>query len=156
MEDTEPVVTFIGKNLAKRGYRFQHMGASEECKTCKIYQVCIQPLEVGRIYEVVDVLDNEFTCPVLKDLVKVVRVKETAKEVGIQANKTFSGATLSFQPQECPNQISCEFRKFCVPAGLKEGDKLIISKIIRKRVPCSEGKEISLVLVHRRMPQARS
>ncbi len=154
MEEPESVITFIAKNLAKPGYRFQHMGESEKCKTCKMFQVCIQPLEVGRIYEVVEILENEFECPVHEEQIKVVRVKETEKEVGMPTNMIFSGATTSFQPQECLDLI-CEFMKFCVPVGLKEGDKVRISKIIRKNLNCGEGKEISIALVAR-IPQDRS
>ncbi len=149
MDNLEPVITFIAKNLAKPGYRFQHMGESEKCKTCKMYQVCIQPLEAERIYEVVEILENEFECPIHEEQIKVVRVKETEKEVVIPTNMTFSGATISFQPQECPE--ICDFRKFCVPAGLKEGDKVRIIDTIKK-AECSEGKEISVVLVAR-IPQ---
>jgi uncharacterized protein (UPF0179 family) len=152
MEEPEPVITFIAKNLAKPGYKFQHMGESEKCKTCKMYHVCIQPLEVGRVYEVVDVLENEFECPIHEEQIKVVRVKETKKEVGIPSNMTFSGATISFQPQDCLE--ICDFREFCVPAGLKEGDKVRILEVIKK-VECSEGKEISIALVVR-IPQDRS
>jgi uncharacterized protein (UPF0179 family) len=154
MEDPEPVITFIAKNLAKPGYKFQfqHMAESEKCKNCKMYQVCIQPLVVERIYEVVEVLENEFECPIHEEQIKVVRVKETKKEVGIPSNMTFSGAIISFQPQDC-HEI-CEFRKFCVPAGLKDGDKIRIIETIQK-VECSEGKEISIVLVSR-IPHDRS
>ncbi|MFX1518903.1 MAG: UPF0179 family protein [Promethearchaeota archaeon] len=154
MEDPEPepVITFIAKNLAKPGYKFQHIGESEKCKVCKIYNVCIQPLEVERIYEVVEVLENEFECPIHEEQIKVVRVRETKKEVGIPSSMTFSGATISFQPQDC-HEI-CESRKFCVPAGLKEGDKVRIIDTIEK-VKCREGKEISLALVAR-IPQDRS
>lgn len=149
MEDTDPVITFIAKNLAKSGYKFQHMGDSKQCKTCKMYQVCIQPLEAERIYEVIEVLENEFECPLHEEQIKVVRVKETEKEVGIPTNITFSGATTSFQPQDCTE--ICEFRKFCVPVGLKEGDKVRILDIIQ-RLPssaCGEGNEISIALVAR-------
>ncbi|MFX1465943.1 MAG: UPF0179 family protein [Promethearchaeota archaeon] len=146
MEEPEPVITFIAKNLAKPGYKFQHMGESENCKNCKMYQVCIQPLEAERIYEVIEVLENEFECPQHEEQIKVVRVKETEKEVGIPTNITFSGATISFYPQDCTE--ICEFRKFCAPAGLKEGDKIRILDIIKK-VECGEGNEISIVLVAR-------
>ena len=146
MEDTVPVITFIAKNLAKSGYKFQHMGDSKQCKTCKMYQVCIQPLEAERIYEVIEVLENEFECPLHEEQIKVVRVKETEKKVGIPTNITFSGATTSFQPQDCTE--ICEFRKFCVPVGLKEGDKVRILDIIQK-VECGEGNEISIALVAR-------
>jgi uncharacterized protein (UPF0179 family) len=143
MEDPESVITFIAKNLAKLGYRFQHMGELEKCKTCKMYQVCIQSLEAKRIYEVID---NEFECPLHEEQIKVVRVKETEKKVGIPTNMTFSGATMSFQPQDCPE--ICEFRKFCVPVGLKEGDKVRIIDILKK-VECRQGKGISIALVAR-------
>lgn len=152
MEDTDTVITFIAKNLAKPGYKFQHMGDSEQCKTCKMYQVCIQPLETERIYEVIEVLENEFECPLHEEQIKVVRVKETDIEVGIPTNITFSGATISFQSQDCTE--ICEFRKFCVPVGLKEGDKVRILDIIQK-VECSEGNEISIALVTR-ISQERS
>jgi uncharacterized protein (UPF0179 family) len=111
-----------------------------------MYQVCIQPLEAERIYEVIEVLANEFDCPLHEEQIKVVRVKETEKEIGIPTNITFSGATISFQPQDCTE--ICEFRKFCVPVGLKEGDKVRILEIIQK-VECGEGNEISIVLVAR-------
>ena len=150
MEDTEPVITFIAKNLAKTGFKFQHIGDSDRCKTCKMYQVCIQPLEAERIYEVTEVLENEFECPLHEEQIKVVRVKETEKEVGIPTNITFSGATISFNPQDCTE--TCEFNKFCVPAGLKKGDKVRILDIIQK-VECGEGNEISITLVAR-IPQA--
>ena len=146
MEDTEPVITFIAKNLAKSGYKFQHMGDSAQCKSCKMYHVCIQPLEAERIYEVIEVLENEFECPLHEEQIKVVRVKETEKEVGIPTNITFSGATISFHPQDCTEP--CEFRKRCIPAGLKEGDKVRILEIIQK-IECSEGNEISIALVAR-------
>ena len=146
MEGSDPVITFIAKNLAKSGFKFQHMGDSEQCKTCKMYQVCIQPLEAERIYEVIEVLKNEFECPLHEEQIKVVRVKETEKEVGIPTNVTFSGATISFHPQDCTE--ICEFSKFCVPVGLKEGDKVRILDI-KQKVECGEGNEISIALVAR-------
>ncbi len=49
------ILTLIGEGQAKVGHVFKLYSIPEECKRCRLYNICIARLKVGRKYRVVEV-----------------------------------------------------------------------------------------------------
>ena len=48
-------VTLLSKEQAEVGHRFRVVNIPDECKTCRLFPVCLGRLTVGRSYRVVEV-----------------------------------------------------------------------------------------------------
>lgn len=53
------MITLIGKDLAKEGNEFVFYGPVEECESCRFKSSCINSLEKGRKYVIIEVRDVE-------------------------------------------------------------------------------------------------
>ncbi len=142
----ENIVTLLEGRLAEEGYVFVHIGSAEECVECDLSTVCIGNLEAGRKYRVTGVRDIEHEC-VIYGLVKVIEVEECEAEACIDAKLSFPGSTFTFYPQEC-NRILCKNFGYCVPEGLKGGDRCEILSTSGK-AECELGKELKLANIKR-------
>ncbi len=49
------ILTLIGEGQAKVGHVFKLFSIPEECKRCRLFNICIARLKVGRKYRVVEV-----------------------------------------------------------------------------------------------------
>jgi uncharacterized protein (UPF0179 family) len=142
-------ITLVGLKQAQEGYIFIHKGGSSICLNCKYHQVCIENLEVGRVYTIVGLRENVFPCELHESGVRVVEVTESDIWSTLPSKLSIEGATIIFKKQECDIQL-CENYELCNPHGLFIGDKCLISKIISK-AKCQKG--LSLVKVSlRRFP----
>jgi len=141
-------VTLVGIKQAKKGFKFIHLGPSEQCYGCPLYKTCMENLEKGRIYEIVKVRGIKHTCKLHEEGVVVVEVQEAEIEATINKRAAFEGAIITFHPQRC-SENSCKFLKFCFPRGLKDGDKCKILKIEEKNIECLLGRNLALVRLRR-------
>ena len=143
------LITLIGVRQAKEGYAFIHHGPSSLCEDCKYRRVCIESLEVGRIYEVVGIREKIFPCKLHEAGVRVVEVTESGIRAALSHKLAIEGAVIIFQQQECDMQ-TCKNYEICVPRGLLKGDRCRISEIGEKIV-CP--KDLLLVIaVLQRLP----
>ena len=137
------LITLVGVRQAQIGYAFIHQGSSSCCEGCKYFRICIQNLEVGRIYRIVGLRENIFQCENHETGVRVVEVTESDIYTIIPHKQAVKGAVITFHPQSCDVQ-SCENHNLCVPRGLFEGDRCFLLEI-GESVVCFNG--LSLVKV---------
>lgn len=139
-------ITLLPESMAKIGLKFVHEGASNLCLNCKLRRVCVEVLEEGRVYEVVNVRGKKHKCRLVGGTVRVVEVVEAPIEAIVPSKFGVEGLIFTFNPIEC---LDCELYKLCNPEGLKRGDKVRVEKVI-ERVPC-EKKGVLVRTVLRRV-----
>ncbi len=139
------MITLIGKSLAQEGVEFQYLGPLQDCRGCKLKNVCFN-LEEGKWYRITKVRDKEHDCKVYNDgKVVTVEVEEIPVELVIAAKNVVEGETITFKPANC-KEYGCEFYELCNPRGLREGTKIKVEKIEGK-VSCPKKKDLTKVLV---------
>jgi len=141
------MITLIGEDLAKKDLVFLFNKAAKECEDCKFKTSCVESLDEGRKYKIVNVRDNHQFCPIHdKDKVNVVEVEKADITTCIDAKKSFKGSTLNYNTLDC--NIKCIYHKFCFADGLKENDKCTIEKILEKHVEgCVKGYSLAKVVL---------
>lgn len=140
------MITLIGKDLAKEGNEFVFYGPVEECESCRFKSSCINSLEEGRKYKIIEVRDVEQKCPLHNDeRVKVV-VVEDAESIIFTDSKVFEGSTIKFESLSCDDE-DCDFREFCFSEGIKSGDKCVFTKDLGKVENCPKGFSLRKVIV---------
>lgn len=141
------MITLIGKSLAEEGVKFIYYGVSAECDACRFKNTCIDSLEEGRVYVIIEVKETEHPCPIHEGgKVKVVEVERADIEALVDVKKAFEGSMIAFELPECDKE--CTMRDLCFPEGLYEGDKCKIVKTVGKPVnDCIKGLKLSLVLL---------
>jgi len=145
------VITLVGVRQAEEGFIFIHQGPSSGCEGCKYYQVCIENLEVGRVYKVVELREKVFPCRLHEAGVRVVEVVESDILATLPSKLAIEGAVITFQKVECDVQV-CEHHQLCVPRGLFNGDHCTILKI-EENVSCSKGSPLAKAAL-RRLPSS--
>lgn len=140
------IITLLDSEHAKVGYEFVHYGEAEECKKCNLINVCIENLEKGRKYKVIDLREYEHKCKIYEK-VCVVEVEEPETLAAIDSRKAFIGARVLYSSIAC-SQIFCPNSKYCNPEGLKKGDKCEIRDSLNS-LKCEENKDLQVVKLRR-------
>lgn len=142
------MITLIGKNLANRGLKFIFYGAASECESCRFKNTCIDTLEEGRMYIIKNVKNGEQPCLIHEgEKVKVVEVERAYVKCLVDSKKSFEGSNLVFKTPEC-DEMECTLREKCFPEGIFNDDKCkIIKNLGKPKVKCSQGHELSTVLL---------
>lgn len=136
------LITLIGDSHARVGNRFYYMGPTEECKDCRLRNVCFN-LDIGSLYEITQLRDTKHPCTLREGEVRVVQVDKVPFKAAIPKKLAIDGSVITFEPRTC-NNIGCENRAFCCPVNLNSGDKHAIDEIIGD-VRCPEGEALTLV-----------
>jgi uncharacterized protein (UPF0179 family) len=141
------MITLIGNNLAEKGLKFMHYGAASQCDKCRFKTTCIESLEEGRIYRIVDVKNTEHPCMVHDSgKVNVVEVEKAVIKAAINSKRAFEGSNIVFNPPECDED--CSLRELCFPEGLYPEDKCKIAKKMGKPgEKCPKGLNLSVVML---------
>ncbi len=122
----------VPSSLAKKGFKFTFEGISEPCRSCKLRSACVDGLEMGRVYEVLEVnRKKRFPCP-LHGEVTLVTLRKAHILVALPSG-LIEGATMQYKGTECED-ISCRNYTYCKPEGIVPGDKI---KIVREVGPLS-------------------
>ena len=141
----EKIITLVPRSMAKRGFRFIHEGDTENCRGCELRRVCVENLEIGRVYEVLDVRRKRHKCRLIDDYVYVVEVAEAPIEALIGHKAAIEGVITTFTPSGC---YSCEHSSLCNPQGLKGGDRVRIERVLDK-VECRRSGSLVKVILRR-------
>ncbi len=141
------IITLVGVKQAKENFIFLHQGGSEKCKKCEYYKICVEKLEVGRIYRIVKLHRKVFPCSIHEEGVRVVEVMESNVPAAIPANLAIEGAVITFLEHEC-NIEDCRYSEICFPIGLNEGDKCKVMEVLGK-IPCPEKLPLVKVMLRR-------
>ena len=143
----EKIITLIGIKLARINGTFLFTGPTDECKNCdkSIKSVCIQNLEKGCIYEIINLRDIIHPCAVHEGGVRVVEVQKAPIKVALEAKFVYEGAVISYYISDC-DEVSCKNYKYCKPIGIVKEGKYKITRVFGNiSHPCSKGKSLKLV-----------
>ncbi|MEM1575413.1 MAG: UPF0179 family protein [Nitrososphaerota archaeon] len=148
IEKHKEITTLVGSFQAKIGYKFLFNEPAKECYYCDLSQVCIDNLEVGRIYKIIEILGKKHECSIHEGGVIAVKVIESEIEVAINAEKAFEGAIIDFQTNEC-DEVFCKNYELCNPIGLKNNEKCKILKLSHSIENCLKNYNLKRVFVKR-------
>jgi len=138
------VLTLIGSMQAKIGFRFVHNGSAEPCSSCQLKKVCIENLEPGRVYEVVNVREMEHPCILHEKGVKAVEVVFSPVPVALEPKKAVKGVVLIYKHIDCSND--CINSDLCKPSALRPGDRCVIEEIDGD-VDCPVGRKLKIAFL---------
>ena len=137
------LITLIGDSNARIGNRFYYMGPTEECKDCRIRNVCFN-LEQGALYEIVQMRDTWHDCQLREgEKVRVVEVEKVDFMASVPKKQAIDGSMITFEPRQC-DMLSCSNRRFCCPSNVKEGEKHSITRVV-ENLDCPLGESLVLV-----------
>ena len=139
-------LTLIDSNMARVGYEFINYGDTKECRDCKLINACMENLEKGRKYRIIETRDREHNCKIA-GRVLVVEVEECDVSGALDQRKVFVGSKIEFVPVSCDN-IFCNHMKHCKPEGLKNGDVCKILEVVGK-LECERGNDLVLAKLKR-------
>jgi uncharacterized protein (UPF0179 family) len=141
------MITLIGKNIAEKGLKFMHYGASSQCEHCRFKATCIDSLESGRIYKIKEVKHTEHPCLIHDgNKVKVVDVDRSLITALLDSKRAFEGSNIVFTPPECDQE--CSLSDLCFPEGLYIEDKCkIVKKLGNPQEKCPKGLNLTMVLL---------
>ncbi|MHA1218445.1 MAG: UPF0179 family protein [Candidatus Heimdallarchaeaceae archaeon] len=137
------LISFVPKDVAKLGYCFIHQGETQTCKNCQFIQVCIEQLEIGSSYEVVDIRGKEHPCLIDNGIMIVCEVQKISDVIAIEKQKYLNNLITTRKPINC-SEILCENYDFCVPIKYTESSKIKIIKSM-KDINCPLGYNLVLV-----------
>jgi uncharacterized protein (UPF0179 family) len=142
------ILTLVGTKQAKVGLTFLHCGAVENCRDCKLFNVC-QKLEPGRVYEVVRSRGIVHPCAIHEGGVTLAEVKEASILAMLDSRSCIPGASMAYRQSKCAHSDCARIRD-CIPFGLHEGDKFRIEEVV-SRIPgkCPNGEQLTLCRVKR-------
>lgn len=133
-------MTLVPSRLAYKGFKFIFIGPSSLCKDCRYRNTCVEGMEVGRVYEVIEVSERKrFQCSVHEE-VSLASVRGAPLEVAIPTSLV-EGTTVLYKPADC-DRLSCENYSLCRPEGLKPGDKLSVMNEKRIVRGCDKFREL--------------
>ena len=138
-------VTLVPVEFAKEGVEFQYLGPSQECRECKLKNVCLR-LEEGKWYRVVGIRGNEHECKIHNNgKVVSVEVEEIPAKIALPRKIAIEGSTVQYSPVKCRNK-GCIYYEYCRPYKLRGETKIKIEKLLGEiDCPLKLG-EFSLVL----------
>ena len=133
-----PHITLIGERLAKKGVEFTYLGPLNNCKNCKLKNVCFN-LKPGRNYEITNTRDKQHECDVHDGDIVVVEVKELPRFTAIDGGLS-EGAETIIEKKDCRN-IGCSWFDICTTTTLQKDKKYTIKKIYEK-IECPKGYDL--------------
>lgn len=123
----EEIMSLVPPYFAKVGFKFTFEGIATACKNCRLRSACVDGLEMGRIYEVMEVNSKKrFSCPLHGEVV-LAKLRRAHILIALPPG-LIEGATLHYKPIDC-EKIACMNFHYCKPEGVKPGDKI---KIVRE------------------------
>lgn len=131
------LVTLIGERLAEEGKEFVYIGPHNDCKSCKLKNVCFN-LKKDRKYKIKKVRKKSHSCNVHSGSVSVVEVEELPIVAAID-KKLSEGAKTKVDVDGCKH-IGCKHHEIC-NAPLKKDKKYKINKVFDS-IDCPIGKDL--------------
>jgi len=149
MEEVNKIITLCGKDWAKIGVEFIFLGGKQECENCRLKNICLR-LREGAKYKIVGLRDGAVhECPLHDEGVVAVEVVELPIVALIDSKMAVEGAKIRFEGKKC-NVLDCEMYNLCNPVELREGDSVIVEKIIGDApAECKKGFSLKVVELKR-------
>ena len=124
-------ISLVPKSVAKVGYQFTHLGGVEICAKCQFLPVCVDSLDVGSSYEIIELREKEHPCLLDKQPMLVCDVKEINDRISVKEQKYLDNVVVSRDPIKCV-EILCDNYEYCVPLKYEFKSKVKILNIIEK------------------------
>ncbi|MFQ5800636.1 MAG: UPF0179 family protein [Candidatus Hydrothermarchaeales archaeon] len=140
------MIALVDKRCAREGYEFVYLGESEECERCAIHLPCHHNLENGRRYVVTAAQEKSHPCQLFEEVV-VCEVQEVLIDAAIEPVAAFAGASFTFRPIKCDKPL-CSYGEYCMPEGLRDGDRCTI-EAIKEKIRCKERGELVIAALRR-------
>ncbi|MCD6157374.1 MAG: UPF0179 family protein [Euryarchaeota archaeon] len=134
-------IAIVERSLARKGFKYYHLGLSDKCNECEYKSVCSR-LKEGSLYEVIDIRDKILRCLLIEEEAVVVRVTEIPIEIAIPQKKSF-GTVFTYSSVKC--DPSCQYYRYCVKPRSLEGKKLRIVERV-KTITCPKTNEIFTIV----------
>jgi len=149
MEEVNKIITLCGRDWAKIGIEFIFLGGKQECENCRLKNICLR-LREGAKYKIVGLRDGAVhECPLHDEGVVAVEVVELPIVALIDSKMAVEGAKIRYEGKRC-NHLDCEMYNLCHPVELKEGDSVIVEKIIGDApAECRKGYSLKVVELKR-------
>jgi len=139
------VITLVGKNIAKIGYSFTHLGGTEICEKCPLLKVCVDPLEKSSTYKITNIREKEHICLIDNQTMVVCDVEETNDTITVENQKFLENIIIKRNSVKC-KEILCEYYDNCIHPRYNKMEKVKIMKLI-KDVNCPINLDLVLVEV---------
>ncbi|ABL87866.1 conserved hypothetical protein [Pyrobaculum islandicum DSM 4184] len=118
------IITLVSREQAVIGHRFRVVSIPDECKSCKLYAVCLGKLTPGRSYEVIEIRPSlGQRCKITGEEVVPVVAAELPIVGLVPLNKALEGAIVTFEGE-------CKGCKDCPDNIVKPGEKIKIIRVL--------------------------
>jgi uncharacterized protein (UPF0179 family) len=141
---SQPIYTTVSRYVAKLGYSFKFLGASEPCQSCSMLKVCLGRLEEDELYSIIKVGKNRLECSLIGEDAVVVQVKSSSRVLAVSNRSAVVGTTLRVQARE---GVPCGDQCLCLPDSVKLKRKYVVRRIVKKAFDCPLASSRSLVEV---------
>ncbi len=136
--EAKRIMTLISKEQAIVGKNFRLYSIPDECKRCKLFNLCVSRLKPGRVYRVVEVkhvgLPQTNKCLLTGEEVVPIIAEELPLIIPVPAKLFIEGVVITYAKSD----VACDNVKRYLPNEqvLKEGTKV---KIVREtgRIKCN-------------------
>jgi len=129
MEEVNKIITLCSKDWAKIGVEFTFLGGKAECENCKIKRTCLR-LREGAKYKIVGLRDGTVQeCPLHDEGVVAVEVVELPIIALIESKIAVEGTKFHYEAKKC-GLFDCKMYSLCHPVELKNGERVIVEKVI--------------------------
>ncbi len=143
MSEGKRIMTLIGREQAVVGKTFRLYSIPDECRRCRLFNICVAKLKPGRVYRIVEVrhvgLPQPDKCLLTgEDMVPVV-VEELPIIAPIPINSFIEGITITYiRPR-----VDCDELRRYIPSDqvLKDGVKVRLLREVG-RVRCKDGNYV--------------
>lgn len=119
--------------MAREGVVFSLRSIPRECRTCRLYRVCVGVLRPGVRYRVVEVRQPTMqTCPLTEDEVVPVVVEAVPERTYVPPMKALEGAVVTIGKLDCGGCEPCaELGKARIVRVLGErcGDRVMVEAV---------------------------
>ncbi|MET1124289.1 MAG: UPF0179 family protein [Archaeoglobaceae archaeon] len=129
MEEVNRIITLCGREWAKIGVEFIFLGGKEECEDCRLKKTCLR-LKEGSKYKIVGLRDGEVhECPLHDEGVVAVEVVELPIIGLVNSKAAVEGTKIRYESKNC-DVMDCNMYNLCHPLELKDGEVVVVEKII--------------------------
>ncbi len=138
------IYTTVSRYVAKPGYSFKFLGASEPCQSCSIMKVCLGRLEEDELYSITKVGKNRIECSLIGEDAVVVQVKPSTRILAVSNRSAVAGTTLRVHARD---GVPCGDQCLCLPDSVRLDRKYVVRRVVKKAFDCPFGSSLSLVEV---------
>lgn len=138
------IFTTVSTYVARVGYSFKFLGASEECSICRIFKACLGRMEENSIYTIVSIGKNNLECKLIGEKAIVVKIKPALRIFGVSNKSAIIGTRFKIKEKE--SDRCCE-SCVCIPSSSDLEKKFVVRRVVKKNFSCALGSSRSLVEV---------